>query len=140
MEVVRACETLANFCPNSCVCRDVPKKIFYIHMHTYIYTHAHSPLQIYIYPPKHPTLQTYTDTHNTQNFSGVIRADMSTTGKNVLNIRKENVSVFRWRARKLYTDGDVRELRGVLGPLVWQTCSTTLFLEVHISLNFMYSS
>jgi hypothetical protein len=53
---------------------------------------------------------------------------MSSTDKNILNITQENVAVFRRRARKLYTDGDVREASW--GSRV--ACLTDLFYDTFV--------
>lgn len=123
------------------------KNIFSIYMHAYIHTHISSPLHTHKHtstrphPHPHTHLHTYTDTHNIPNLQGVSWVDMSLTGKNVLNITQENVVVFRRRARKLSTEGDVRRASwGLRAACLTNLFYDTLFLEVHISLNFMYFS
>jgi len=86
----------------------------YTYTQAYTHTHTHTPT----HPPTYPPLHTYTDTHKVQNLQGVSWADMSSIGKNVVNITQENVVLFRQMARKLYTEGDVRGFRGAFGPLV----------------------
>ena len=63
MEVVRTYETLANFCPNACVCRDVREKYF-LHTHARIHTqtHIHKHTHTHTFPPTHLCIHTQTHT------------------------------------------------------------------------------
>ena len=119
MEVVRTYETLANFCPNACVCRDVREKYFLhtharIHTQTHIHKHTQTHTHTHTHTPSHPPTPAYIHRH-TQNSKFARReyGSKSSTGKNILNITQGNVAVFRRRARNYI---QIETWGGFVGP------------------------